>query len=188
MYKEYLQSLDQFSPLSEASRELLRGQLSVKSVSKGGMILAYGEVCRHMYYVHRGLIRIFYYKDKKEITEWIADEKQFFFSIISFFEDTPSTLIIEAIDDCEIIQLSKKGLDELGRSNLEIANLIIGFYSRSLILSQKRMESLQFETAKSRYQNLLEQQPNILKKVPLQHVASFLGITQETLSRIRASF
>ena len=62
---------------------------------------------------------------------------------------------------------------------------MIKFFSRSLILSQQRMESIQFETAKQRYTKLLEDQPEILNKVPLQFIATFLGITQETLSRIR---
>ena len=106
---------------------------------------------------------------------------------IAFQANDDTRPIIEAIEDCEIIQLSKEGQDLLRRTNLEISNLILGFYSRSLILSQKRMESLQFETASNRYQNLIENQPNILNKVPLQHIASFLGITQETLSRIRAN-
>lgn len=184
---EYLNILNSISPLGPESQKEISEHISVKKVAKGGLILKYGEICRHIYFVNRGFIRIFYYKNGKDITEWFADEKQFFFSITSYFEQTPSELIIEAIEDCEIIQLSKEGQDRLRRTNLEISNLIIGFYSRSLILSQKRMDSIQFETASKRYQNLLEQQPNILHKVPLQHVASFLGITQETLSRIRAS-
>lgn len=187
MLIEYLNTLNKISPLSPESREALSEHISVKKVPKGGFILNFGEVCRHIYFVHRGFVRIFYYKDGKEITEWFADEKQFFFSITSYFRSEPSQLIIEAIEDCEIILLSKEGQDRLRRTNLEISNLIIAFYTRSLILSQKRMDSIQFESAANRYHNLLEQQPNILHKVPLQHIASFLGITQETLSRIRAN-
>lgn len=187
MLEEYLNILETYNPLSPETREALTENISVVKVPKGGSILEYGEVCKHIYFVEKGFIRIFYYKNGKEITEWFADEKQFFFSIISYFEDRPSQLIIEAIEDCEIILLSKEGLETLRKSNLEVSNLIIAFYSLSLILSQKRMESLQFETAAKRYQTLLERQPNILHKVPLQHVASFLGITQETLSRIRAN-
>lgn len=187
MMSEYLNILNSISPLGPESQKEISEHISVKKVAKGGLILKYGEICRHIYFVNRGFIRIFYYKNGKDITEWFADEKQFFFSITSYFEQTPSELIIEAIEDCEIIQLSKEGQDRLRRTNLEISNLIIGFYSRSLMLSQKRMDSIQFETAAKRYNTLLDHQPNILQKVPLQHVASFLGITQETLSRIRAS-
>jgi len=187
MLTEYLNILDKYYPLSSDTREELKEHISIKNFSKGDMILEFGEICNHLYFVNKGFTRIFYFKNGKEITEWFADEKQFFFSIISYFENKPSQLVIEAIEDCEIIELSKQGLESLRKSNVEIANLIIRFYSRSLILSQKRMESMQFETASMRYQNLLTRQPNILKKVPLQHLASFLGITQETLSRIRAN-
>lgn len=187
MHDEYLNILDSYSPLSSESKESLKACISVKKVLKGDLVLKNNEVCRHIYFVNKGLVRIFYYKNGKDITEWFADEKQFFFSIGSYFQEQPSKLIIEAIEDSEIIQLSKEGQDRLRKTNLEISNLIIAFYSRSLVLSQIRMESMQFETAAKRYQNLMTQQPNILQKVPLQHIASFLGITQETLSRIRAS-
>ncbi len=183
---EYLNILNSVAPLSPKSRESLMECISVKKVPKGDHILKFGETCRHIYFVNKGYVRIYYFKDGKDITEWFADEKQFFFSIKSYFEQSPSKLIIEALEDCEIILLSKEGQDRLRKSNLEISNLIIAFYSGSLIHSQKRMESMQFENASNRYRHLLSQQPNILKKVPLQHIASFLGITQETLSRIRA--
>lgn len=187
MLENYLDILDSFYPLSPETRAELAAHISTRKVKRGELILEFGSVCDQIYFVDRGVIRIFYYKEGKEITEWLADEKQFFFSIVSYFEDRPSRLIIEAIEDCDIIQLSREGLESLRRSNLEVANLVIGFYSKSLILSQKRMESLQFESASKRYRNLLSEQPNLVGKVPLQHVASFLGITQETLSRIRAS-
>lgn len=187
MFTEYLSILDSYSPLSGNSKEALLEHITLKKYAKGDVILSHGEICRHIYFVHKGFIRIFYFKNGKEITEWFADEKQFFFSIISYFEAKPSNLIIEAIEDCEIIMLSKEGQDKLRKCNLEVSNLIIYFYSLSLMLSQKRMESLQFETAAQRYKNLLIDQPKILQKVPLQYIASFLGITQETLSRIRAN-
>ena len=122
----------------------------------------------------------------KILPNGLAKKKTFFFSITSYFENAPSKLVIEAVEDCEIIMLSKEGTEKLRRSNIEIANLMIAFFSVSLILSQQRMESLQFETALQRYHKLLDEQPEILNKVPLQYIASFLGITQETLSRIRA--
>jgi CRP-like cAMP-binding protein len=187
MFTEYLNVLHENSPLSIDSRKALSRHITIKKIPKGEYILKYEEVCKHIYYVNKGLVRIFYFKNGKEITEWFADEKQFFFSIISYFEQHGSRLIIETLEDSEIIFLSKEGQDQLRRSNLEISNLIIHFYTLSLILSQKRMESLQFESAARRYKNLLQNQPRIVNKAPLQHIASFLGITQETLSRIRSS-
>ncbi len=187
MFDDYFKKLEEISPLSEETKAILSQHISVKKIKKGDFILNYGEVCRHIYFVNSGFIRIFYYKNGKSITEWFAGEKHFFFSITSYFDETPSNLIIEAIEDTEVILLSKKGLENYRNTNFEIANLNIEFFSSSLKLSQKRMESLQFETAKQRYFNLLKVQPTILNKIPLQYIASFLGITQETLSRIRAS-
>lgn len=185
MFTEYLNSLQNVSPLSNKSRISLLKHVSQKDISKGNYVLKHGEICKHIYYVNKGFVRIFYFKNGKNITEWFANEKQYFFSITSYFNEIPSNLVIEAIEDSEIILLSKTGLEQLRKTNIEIANLLIKFFSRSLILSQQRMESIQFETAKQRYTKLLEDQPEILNKVPLQFIATFLGITQETLSRIR---
>ena len=186
MFETYLNILSEVSFLSDNSKEELLHHIKVKFVAKGDCLLNYGEKCKDIYYVNDGLVRIFYYKNGKNITEWFAGKGRFCFSIASFFEGTPSKLVIEAIDDSEIILLSKLGLENLKKTNIEIANLLIEFFSRSLIVSQKRMESIQFETAKQRYSNLLREQPYILNKVPLQYVATYLGITQETLSRIRS--
>lgn len=186
MYTEYLNILSGYSPLSDVTKSQLEPYISVKNLNKEEVLLKHGDVCKHIYYVNKGFIRIFYFKDGKEVTEWLTNDKHFFFSITSYFENSPSHLIIEAIEDSEIIQLSKEGLDKLRRENIEIANLMFEWISGSLVLSQKRMDSIQFETAKQRYDSLLKMQPEILNRVPLQHIASFLGITQETLSRIRS--
>jgi len=186
MFTSYLNLLSEFSHLSEKSKSELLKYISTKKIAKGDFVLKHGEICKHIYYVNSGFLRIFYYKNGKNITEWFASPSHFCFSIASFFAATPSNLVIEAIDDSEVIYLSKEGLENLKKTNLEIANLLIELYSGSLIASQKRMESIQFETAKQRYSNLMKEQPSILNKVPLHYIATYLGITQETLSRIRS--
>jgi CRP-like cAMP-binding protein len=186
MFSEYLDKLAQFSPLSDASKAQLEACLSVKTIPKGEYVLKHGEVCKHLYYVNKGMVRIFYYKNAKEITEWFADEKNFCFSITSYFNRVPSDLIIQAIEESEVIFLSKEKQYQLQKTNIEIANMMIAALSTALILSQQRMEALQFQTAKQRYYNLLKEHPEILRKAPLRYLASYLGMTQETLSRIRA--
>jgi len=186
MLNAYLDILSNVSFLSEQTRNELIPHINTKTIHKGDFVLKYGEICKHIYYVNKGFVRIFYYKNDKDITEWFASETRFCFSITSFFQDIPSKLVIEAIEDSEIIFLSKLGLENLRKTNIEVANLLNEFFSRSLIISQQRMESIQFETAKQRYLKLLKEQPAILNKVPLQYIATYLGITQETLSRIRS--
>ncbi|MGB5362054.1 MAG: cyclic nucleotide-binding domain-containing protein, partial [Aureibaculum sp.] len=118
MFAEYLKTLNNVSPLSEESRSQLLPHISLKKIAQSDFLLKNGDTCRHIYYVNRGFIRIFYYKNGKEITEWFGKEKTFFFSITSYFENIPSKLVIEAVEDSEIILLSKEGTEKLRRSNI----------------------------------------------------------------------
>ncbi|TRZ45992.1 Crp/Fnr family transcriptional regulator [Robertkochia solimangrovi] len=186
MFSEYFNILGSISPIGELCRKKIESHLTIKEFKKGEHILHTGETCNHIYFMYKGCNRIYYYKNDKEITEWFTSEKHFCFSITSFFDKTPSHLSIETLEDSVVIQLSRKGIDELIHSDLEFANLFINILSGSLKLSQKRMDSMQFETARQRYQNLVTEQPEILQFANLQHIASFLGITSETLSRIRS--
>lgn len=183
--EDYFERLRSIYPLSAEGLDLLKPFIAKKHISKGDFILRKDETCRHIYFVNKGFARIFYFKNGKEITEWFTPEKNFCFSISSYFEEKPSHLIIECLEDSEVIYLSKEGLDKLCKTHIEISNFFSKLISGALILSQKRMDSIQFETARQRYEKLLKNQPYILQKVPLQHLASFLGITSETLSRIR---
>ncbi|MCX2681203.1 Crp/Fnr family transcriptional regulator [Galbibacter sp. EGI 63066] len=185
MFSAFLDILSDLSPLSDKSRNALLKHLSSKRIPKDSFILKHGEVCKHIYFIHKGFARTFYYKNGKEITEWFADEKGFSFSITSYFQEQPSKLVIECLEDSEVIYLPKKEMYELSYNHIDIAQLIIKMFSYSLMISQERMDSIQFETAKQRYDKLLKNQPEILQKVPLQYIASYLGITSETLSRIR---
>lgn len=186
MVSQYLRKLQEFAPLSEASLVQLQEHISVVSVPKGDYLLGNQEICRHIYYIHSGFARQFYFKNGKDITEWFAATGEFCFSITSYFENEPSNLAIEVVESSTVIRLHRNALLELSKNNTEIAQLAISMISRSLIFSQERMNSVLFESALDRYKYLLKTKPSILNKVALAHVASYLGITQETLSRIRA--
>ncbi|MFI2741757.1 Crp/Fnr family transcriptional regulator [Zhouia sp. PK063] len=185
MYSTFFKALNSIYALSEEAQSLILPLIETKSLKKDELILEHDEVCRSFYFIKSGFARIFYHKNGKEITEWFAPQETFCFSIISFFDETPSNLVIECLEDSEVVYFGKEGLDILVKQNLEIANLLMSMYAASLKLSQIRMDSIQFESAKQRYERLLELQPQILNKVPLHHIASYLGITAETLSRIR---
>jgi CRP-like cAMP-binding protein len=153
--------------------------------NKGTHLLNEGKVSDYLYFVHKGAVRIYYLKDEKEITEWLTLDNNFFFSIQSFFNRTPSRLSIHVLEESTIYQIHHDDLMRLCDQFHEIEKLFRRMVTASLVISQIRMESIQFETAHQRYQRLLEQSPDILKRIPLNYIASFLGITQETLSRVR---
>lgn len=184
--EKFWKKVESMVSLTPEGKTILADICSVRLLNKGDFVLELEAVSRHLYFVEKGLLRIYYVKDDKEITEWLALDDSFCFSIISFFQQTPSRLIIECIENSEVVYVSRNELLRLSDSNLEIARLFRLLITGSLIFSQIRMESIQFETAAKRYQRLLQQNPEILRRVPLMYIASFLGITFETLSRIRS--
>ncbi|MGO4911243.1 Crp/Fnr family transcriptional regulator [Leeuwenhoekiella sp. W20_SRS_FM14] len=186
MIDQFLNKLGSLSYLSHSTRDMLKPFITVNFFEKGDFILKQEEICRDLFYIQSGFAREYYFKKGKDVTEWFAGTESFCFSIESYFNNTPSNLIIEALEPSKVIFLSKEGLMGLSKNNIEISRLATTFFSYSLIASQRRMESIHFQSAKERYLYLIEQQPKILQKVPLSHIASFLGITQETLSRIRS--
>lgn len=182
----FLRQLNAVYHLPEPARQAFLAQWKPMHHPKGHALVREGGVCNHLFYVSKGLVRIYYHKRDREITEWLAPDDSFFFSIRSFFERTPSRLIIHLLEPSELLAIRHGDLMRLCDQYHEVEKLFRRMITGSLVLSQMRMESLQFETARQRYQTLLEQFPTLLQRVPLAYIASFLGITQETLSRIRA--
>lgn len=173
--------------LTEPARSAFLAAWKPLQAPKNHFLVPEGRVCHHMYFLHKGVVRIFYHKEEREITEWLALDQSFFFSIRSFFEQVPTHLIIQALEPSELQAISHDDLMRLCDQHHSVEKLFRRMVTNSLLLSQVRMESIQFETAQQRYARLMEERPDILQRVPLAYIASFLGITQETLSRIRAA-
>jgi CRP-like cAMP-binding protein len=175
------------SPLSPESRDAFLNGWKHWSVPKDYFLVREHTVSDYIYFIEKGIARIYYYKNDKEITEWIAMDEQFFLSITSFFERTPSHLTIQTLEPSEVYGIHHSDFMALADKHHEIERLLRKMVTGSLILSQVRMDSIQFETAQQRYERLLKVSPNIIQRVPLSFIASFLGVTLETLSRIRSA-
>ncbi|WP_298540046.1 Crp/Fnr family transcriptional regulator [uncultured Aquimarina sp.] len=144
-----------------------------------------GKVCDSIYFVEKGIARTFYYKNGKDITYWIAPENEFVGAMASFFSREKSNKMVETIEHCILWKFEHHKLEELFSSNQELEKAARLFANHGISLLEKRFDTLHFNTAKERYDLLVHQQSNILQRVPLGMIASYLGITQETLSRIR---
>lgn len=179
------QIANNITPLSNKAFAELEGITTTSSLQKNNFVLKQDTICKHMYFIEKGMVRIFYLKDGRDVTEWFAFDQQFCFSIMSYFQGVPSNLVIQCLEDCEIIYFPKDRLEKLSDQNLEISKFYRSLFADSLVGSQVRMESIQFETAQQRYQSLMDNNPEIIQRAPLKYIASFLGITFETLSRIR---
>jgi CRP-like cAMP-binding protein len=174
------------SPLSPESMDAYCKAWKHWSVPKDHLLLKENTVSDYIYFIEKGVARIYYYKNGKEITEWIAMDGQFFLSITSFFQRTPSYLIIQTIEPAEVFGIHHDDFMSLADKYHDVERLLRKMVTGSLILSQIRMDSIQFESAHQRYERLLNISPQIIQRVPLTYIASFLGITLETLSRIRS--
>lgn len=181
----FKQALNNISPFSDSNFSLLESICFQKTINNGDFVLKQDVIGKYIYFINKGMVRIYYLKDGRDITEWFAYENQFCFSINSYFNEVPSKLVIQCIEDCEIKFIPKQELESLANKNLEISKFYRQLIAGSLIFSQIRMESIQFETALQRYEELINSNPEIIKRAPLKYIASFLGISFETLSRIR---
>ncbi|MBP3563376.1 MAG: Crp/Fnr family transcriptional regulator [Bacteroidales bacterium] len=154
---------------------------------KGEIILADGEICTCLSYIEKGLTRQHYVKHEKEMTEHLSCEGGVVFCIDSYFNGTPTHLVVEALEPTIIWEMPRTLMEELAETNADLAYLYRRFMEKSLILSQVKADILRFESAKDRYTKLMQLFPEIIQRAPLTHVASYLQMSLETLSRVRSS-
>lgn len=174
-------------PISKEALDKLASILVRTEIKKGQTFLNEGDICKQIGYVQKGLVRQYYYKNKKDFTEHFSCEGDVFICIESFLRQVPSRLIVEALENTVIYGLPHDEVLALGAECYEIEVLYRGLLENSLILSQVKMDMFRMETANERYNRLLREQPEIIKRAPLSHIASYLLMTPETLSRVRAS-
>ena len=155
------------------------------SLKKGETLVKEGQYADKVYFIVSGSARAFYLKDGKDITDWFAFENDFISSINSFFQSIPSPHFIEVLEDSELLEIGRDDIMSLSDKYHDFERLTNRITTYTLLKLQDRVVSMQFQTAEQKYLNLLAAYPTITQRVPLTHIASYIGITLETLSRIR---
>jgi len=155
-------------------------------VRKNHVLLSAGEVCRYAYFICKGCMRTYFIDAKGgEKTRYVAFENNFVTAFASFITQAPSAQYVQALEDAELIRISHTDFYKLVDSNPVFAKLYRDSLEQSLVFSTWRIESMISMTAKERYEDLLERMPQVVLRLSNKHVASFLGITQESLSRLK---
>ena len=175
-----------FTHLSETGEAALASALERQDLPKGHHLLRPGSVCHYLWFIEKGLTRTFYIKEGKDVTDWISTENSIAVSIISFLTRNPDRRGIQLLEDSTLWAISHTDLERLYQEHPDIDRLGRLFLSHGIIQLQQRFDDLHFATAHDRYQQLISTNPSLLNRVPLGMIASWLGITQETLSRIRS--
>ena len=176
-----------YSTMTHDELDVLESILVPMKFGKNEMILKEGEVCENIYYIDRGVIRQFYFKNGKEVTEHLGSDRSIFMCIESLFLENPTLLQVETIEPSVIYALPKHRLEQVALHNVNIQILYRKILEESLILSQVHADLVRFETAGDRYKKMCKLMPQVVLRAPLVYIASYLQMTPETLSRVRAT-
>lgn len=176
-----------YCTLSPLGIQTLANILVPIKLLKGEKVFPEGQVCDAMYFVERGMVRQFYYKNGKDVTEHFSYEGRIVFCIESFLKQEPSRLMVETLENTTLYAIPYEAIHMLMSTNTEIALLYRKILEHALISSQEHADSQRFENAAERYARLLSTKPEIILRAPMVYVASFLQMTPETLSRVRSA-
>lgn len=188
MVNPFLAAIRRISPLSDEAQEALLAQIQFRQLPRNHELLRIGQVSHHMHFIHQGLARIYYYFHELDVTTYFAMDNQFLGGIDSLFTQQPSQKGIQLLEDSEVYSINYAAFETLCTQyhDIERAGRKMAVYA--FLIGQQRIESLRFHDARQRYEALEKQYPGISNRAPLKHIASYLGITQVSLSRIRAAY
>ena len=170
--------------LSDAELEVIAGMFKRRIVKKNDYLLRQGETCKDLVFVQQGCLRLFYIADSTEVSVWFAFKHTSAIEISSFISQKPSAYFLQAIEDSEILYLPKSALNRLYRTRPEMQELMRKFWEDVVLHLIDRFTALQRDTAEKRYRDLLHK-PAYLQTIPQKYLASFIGVTPTSLSRIR---
>ena len=185
--KELFEHIKKIYTISGESEKALSAISKEVIFKKGKNVQEIGHTCKTIYFVKKGVVRIYYFKEDIDITESFEFENAFVARAESLFTGKPSRKAIQAIEETTLIAINSTSLFKLFDSHPDLERLFRKIIESSYVNTVNRIESLQFNTAEERYNSLLKENPDVLKRVPLKYVSSYLGITQVSLSRIRGA-
>lgn len=175
-----------FVPFSPDELNDIRSHFEKEYVQKNQLLLQEGQVCNKLYFVEQGIGRSYYLKKEgKEVTQWFFGDGNFMSSVDSFFRESPSFYYVEILEDSILHSISKVEMDLLLAKYHKMEKFIRLLSIEMFAKIIHKLNAVQFQTAKERYDYMLSEFPDISHRVPLGYIASYLGMTQETLSRIR---
>ncbi len=178
--------MKKWTSISEREEAVILSFFEPFEIKRKKDLMRYGEVCKHIDFIVKGCLRS-YYADEKGIehiyqirmdNSWISD-------LESFYTQEPSRYYIEALEDTQLLRITRGNLEKLYEEVPGMERYFRILFQKAYVNSLKRLSSTMWEPAADRYKNLLKRHPDMFQRVPMVYIASYLGITPESLSRIR---
>ena len=186
MHIQLIHLITQRVNLSTQEREWCAASFEPVSITKNTIIEKAGKVPEYLYFIVSGYLRIFHLNEKgEEITTHINCPPGFITSYFNYINQVPSDENLESITDCQLLRITKTNLEELIDKSTAFKDFSISVFQESISYNENRSRELATLTAEQRYLKLIKEYPGIIQNVPLQYIASFLGMNSKSLSRIR---
>lgn len=183
--KELVKFLLQFGDLNLQQIELIESKTTKLELKKDEYFIEAGSMFNQVAFILEGILRICYYNNKgEEITKYFLDENRL---LANPYKGEPLTEYIQAVTDCKLLVFYQKDWDELSQTIINWDSITNKIFQKALVEKLDRRSALITEDATTRYLTFLEKFPNMVNQVPLSYIASYLGVTQQSLSRIRKS-
>ncbi|MGO3195614.1 MAG: Crp/Fnr family transcriptional regulator [Sphingobacterium sp.] len=179
------QILDQIYGMHTESKNRLMNCITTVAFRKGHILMKADRVEKSIYFIKKGIVRAFAPLADQEITFWFGEEGETILSMKSYVENKKGYENIELLEDCDLYELKIDTLNELYFEDIHIANWGRKLAQSELLKTESRMISSKLLSAKERYDELIVNSPSIVQRVALKHIASYLGITPVSLSRVR---
>ena len=185
--KEWMKVLSEREGLSEDEIHLLTDNQERRSFAKNEIVFHKDETDSNVYIITKGIWRAYHFKNGEEATAWFAVPGELVFSVWGYISDKPSRLSFESMTESEAICLSKEELHKLFYTSIAMANLGRKMLENFILLYENWLMDLWKQNAFERYMILLDEYPAVIPQIPMKYIASYLGVTVQSLSRIRAS-
>ena len=181
----FIEQLKKYGNLSPELETDITPKIKFLKKQKGDFLLKEGQVVSNLFVIEKGLVRSFYNSNEREINVWFGFENVILGSVTPLFFNQPSIENIQFLEDTSLYYISSSDLNKLYETSLEMNIVGRKMAEEYCKILEERSFSLQTQSAEQRYNDLLKNQPEIVQRISLRHIASYLGISQETLSRIR---
>jgi CRP/FNR family transcriptional regulator, anaerobic regulatory protein len=186
MLNKLIEIISKKGTQTPADIELYKNYFEPITILRNTVLEQQDKVPQFLYFVNEGFLRLFYYDDNgDEVTTFLASPNGFIASFLNLIHQKPATENVECITDCELLKISRTNLITLIEKSENFKNFSLVIFEQVVALSQIRANDFATLTAELRYKKMINEQPLLLQNIPVQYIASYLGIKPQSLSRIR---